>query len=67
MTDKYKCDNCGTTFNVNSDVIYQSFLVKVISLGCPLCKSNEISLTEHGKLLKERAEKLKKLNNEKVG
>lgn len=60
--DRYICKSCNKTFHhypVNNS---ESKLVKVLKTHCLKCGSFDIDLTEHGKLLVERARKIQRLN-----
>jgi len=57
--DRYICKKCSATFNnCVMHIDTESKLVKVLSEYCTTCGSFDIGLTEHGKLLDERCEKL---------
>jgi len=63
---KYICKNCEILFDEpieNKDI--KSWFVRLNILICPKCKSNDIGLSEHGKLLVERKAKINKIENNK--
>lgn len=61
---KYKCNNCNEKFDedlVNKEI--PSLLTRSLIITCIYCGSNNINLSDQGKLQVDRKAKLKKLKN----
>lgn len=59
---KYFCNNCNENFTESSETReIKSKLIRLLSIKCPKCNSYNICLSEKGKLLMERKEKIKKI------
>jgi len=64
---KYICKNCDTLFDEpieNKNI--KSWFVRLHILKCTECNSNDIGLSEHGKLLVERKAKINRIENKKI-
>ena len=67
---KYRCITCNAIFDEPAhNKTIASLLVRQIFLVCPYCKSNNIVLTDKGKLLLDRKTKIEKIekNNDTTG
>jgi DNA-directed RNA polymerase subunit RPC12/RpoP len=58
---KYRCSYCSTVFNRDKSES-KSRLVQ-LTIKCKMCGSTAVEYTEWGKLLAERLQKIKKLND----
>ena len=64
MRYKYVCNSCKSLFEELDDFKeIESSLVKYALLICPYCKSQNIGLTDHAKLLIDRRAKIEKIEN----
>ena len=65
--DRYICNKCGVTFRDYKCADSESVVVRRLTACCYICGTNDIGLTEHGKLLSDRRKKIEHLNqiNEK--
>ena len=59
---KYHCSYCSTVFNMDKNES-KSRLVQVTTIKCKMCGSYTVEFTEWCKLLSERLQKIKKLND----
>ena len=63
---KYSCNTCESQFNEpleNKEI--KSKLIRWTILSCPYCSSNNLHLTEWGKLLVHRKAKINKIDESK--
>jgi len=68
MLYKYICNSCKSVFHeLDENKEIESSLVRYAILICPYCKSSQIDLTEHAKLLLDRKAKINKIENEQQG
>ena len=66
MKMKFVCLNCGNKFKeLPINKRSNSLLLEALIIYCPKCDSDNVSLTEKGKLLIERKAKINKIENGK--
>lgn len=65
---EYFCESCKTTFEeTENNKQVRSLLIKFLMGKCPNCTSSQVVLTEKSKLLLNRKNKLKKIEESTEG